>query len=511
MRRASRSIRVSPLQRALAVTSFVGLLAACDKTSMPRVTFDRPQVAAAPIAVTIFLEPDVTRAVLEQTVCDTQLWQGKIGPTLIKTLEDNGKTRVRAQTITSSDPGETGAGLPPNSYLVRLRMLQHELVGKDRTGSIDQYQARLHVDLAATYQAIRADGSLQTLGEGPLRFSENVSIVTPRVGQAGGRCLTNTLDTALEQATEHLADQLYNVASQFPPDGLAVGAANPLQPGAPVAALPANQPQAAAAPRPASPPVPPPAAQSAQTTQTADTRRTDDPTYAVIISLQSYRESWPGPAAPLDVDRVVRTLRQQAGIPMDHIMVLENELANRLDIEEALGAWLAGRVTPQSVVYVYFAGQAGVDAQTGEIHLAPYDAAPSDATARFLPLRRLQSYITRANPKLGLLYIDARTTVLNATTSANRKANKPAAAPNWRGSLAGPAAGSGLVLQFARTGGTGATTDLLAGLDGAADTDRDGTVTAGELLKTLKPQTLTAPLVSASAPVLNTVLSRPVR
>lgn len=517
MRRAFRLMSLASPTRFVAVSAVCGLLAACDKASMPRVTFDQPPVNVAPIAVTIVLEPDVTGAILEQSVCDTQLWQGKIGPTLVKKLVDAGKVRVRSYAVTTADRAASAAAAP-NSYLVRLRMLQHELIGKDRTGSSDQYQARLHVDLAATYQAVRADGSTQTLGEGPLRFAENVSVFTPRVGQAGGRCMTNSLDTALDQATESLADQLYSVASQFPPDGVAAGATlssvsaqarteSAVAAVAPTAAsgVAQSQQHSTAAPLPSTPTTP--SAQPALSSQ-ADVRRTDNPTYAVIVGLRSYRTPWAGPGTSLDVDRLVHTLRQQVGIPMDHIMVLEDELANRLDIDEAITHWLAGRVTPQSVVYVYFAGHAGVDMQTGEIYLAPYDATAADPTARFLSLRRLQSQVARLNPKLGVICLDTPTTLLSATASKDRKAAKPPAAPNWRGSLTA-AAGTGLVLQFARAETPADAMNLLAGLEGSADADHDGKVTAGELLKSLKNQVLTAPLVSASAPALGTVLARP--
>ncbi len=486
--------------------SLLGLTAACDKASMPRMVFDRPATAVAPMSLTVVLDPDLHQASFQQYVCDNQLWQGALGPALAKQLEHTGQTRVRHILVTTPNSPAADRSAPTD-YQVILRLLQHELVAKDRTGSTDQYQARLHVDLAATYQAVLADGSVQALGEGPLRFSENFGIFTPRVGQAGGRCLTNSLDTALDKAAESLADQLFGVAAQLPVGGPAAGA-TAAQPAASVP--PPKAPQPATSAIPVAPRVQSPSAgESPAPAGRLVTQPPDDPTYAVVIGIRSYRKNWPHPGPSFEIDQLVRTFREHVGVPVDHLMVLEDELANRLDIEEAISQWLAARATSRSVVYVYFSGQAALDPQSGDVYLAPYDAAPHDAPSRFVSLRRLQTHLARINAKLALAFLDAPLTPLAIASGGKTPKSGPLATPNWRGALTNPSEGQGVILQFARNGERPSPSHLLVGLRGDADHDRNGRVTAGELLRFLKGHTLTAPLISTSAPILDTVLSKP--
>lgn len=494
--------------------AMLALNTACDKATLPRMGFDRPPANVAPLTMHVVLDPGLQRAMLEQEVCDNQVWQGALGPTLAKRLQETGQTRIRKTMVTTNDGVSGAESAAPGDYHVVLRLLHQELVAKDRVGSTDQYQARLDIELAATYQAVLADGSLQTLGEGPLRFSRNFGIFTPRVGQAGGRCLTNSLDDALNKAAEELADQLFGVAVQFPPGGPSTATAFAQQPGqGPQASSTSTTVPAAVAPQGqgGSPPqgktVPPSVVTQPVDRVSSVTTSPDDPTYAVVIGIRSYREPWPAQGPTTDVSRLVRTLREQVGVPLDHLMVLENELANRLDIEESITQWLSAHADARSVIYLYFVGHAGLDPQSGEVYLAPYDATPADQAPRFVSLRRLQSQLARINPKLALLFLDA--TVSPLTSRPTGKDRKPvkAVAPNWRAALSNTGEGQGLILQFARNDDGVASPHLLTGLSGSADLDHDGRVTAGELLRSLKSQTVTAPLVSASTPLLQTVLS----
>ncbi|MFO0775526.1 MAG: hypothetical protein U0172_12755 [Nitrospiraceae bacterium] len=482
---------------------------------MPRVSFDRPTAPVIPISLTVALSPDLQGAQLDQAVCDNQQWQGRIGKALSKKLEETGQTRVRAIRVLSADQAPP-SDAAPSDYRIDLRMLGQELVGKDRTGSSDQYNARLRVELAARYQKVLADRSTQTLGEGPLRVSDNVSVFTPRVGQAGGRCLTNSLDDALDKAAESLAEQLFTVAAQLPaggPGGRAQqmdAAAPPPTTAAPIHGQ-AGVVGVAAAAVTAPPMATPSTTQQAPATaapraDAAVAQRQPNSSVALVIGLRSYRSPWSVASPASDINTVVRQLQSHAGVPHDRMMVLENELANRLDIDEAISQWLAGHTTRESVVYVYFVGHTTMDTQTGELYLAPYDATLQDPPSRFLPLRRLQSQLSRIPSKVSLILLDTTVTPLKRAAPSKDRAGTSATA-NWRGDLvASSEPGHPTVLQFARASGD-RSGSLLLPLAGSGDIDHDGRITAGELLKTLKPQTVTAPLISGSAPVLDTVLS----
>ncbi len=484
---------------------------ACDKITLPRMGFEQSPVNVVPVTVRVVLEAPVRDAVLSQSVCDNQVWEGRLGPILADKIHQIGNSRVRQTIVTSSVPAPDSGTGPKPDYQVLLRLANLEMVGKDRTGGTDQYQARMELGLLATYQAALADGTFHTLGEGPLQYRDNFSVFTPRLGQAGGRCLTNSLDNVLAKASERIADQLFSVMAQrLGPEGerTAPLAAHTTQ--ATVASTPPPGSTglgrtATEAVRPA--PLQPAASRS---TSTPSTRTApDDPTYAVIIGIRSYRDPWPTRQPSADLGPIIRTLHESVGVPLDHLMVLEDELANRLDIEEALTQWLAARATAQCVVYVYFVGQAALDSQSGEVYLAPYDASSGDPPTRFLSLRRLQTHLSRTNARLGLVFIDAPLTPLTTRPTGKDQKTSTRPSPNWRGNLNADTNGQGVVLQFSRNGSVPPdAAHLLDGLTGGADLDQDGQVTVGELLKSLKSSTITAPLVSASSPALKIVLSR---
>jgi hypothetical protein len=246
----------------------------------------------------------------------------------------------------------------------------------------------------------------------------------------------------------------------------------------------------------------------------------DNNRFALVVGVRQYRDPWPGAdAKPIaDPARLAASMQQRLGVPKDHLMLLEDELANRLDIEDALTHWLPARLGQEALVFVYFLGHTLVDAQTGEVYLVPYDAAPDAPLYRFLPLRRFQSQLNQLDAKLSLVFIDGSMSRVNSTAAStpaptpSAKSRKPAASvtPNWQGALDGTANGKGLILQFARRepqnslqGG-----NFLAGLDGPSDLNQDGRITVGEFLRSLKGQAVTVPLVSASSPELSIVLSR---
>ncbi|HSE59413.1 MAG TPA: hypothetical protein VLA99_11975, partial [Nitrospiraceae bacterium] len=599
--------------------------ASCDKFNVPRFSHEPVGGPVAPISVRVVLDQQLQNAILTQPVCDNQLWEGHIAEVLTHSIQDAGRTRFKAtQVVAASET--TAPSQPPADYQVLLRLVNKDFVAKDRTGSTDQYMARIDLDLAATYQAVLPDGTVRTMGEGPLRYSDNFSIFTPRVGQAGGRCLTGELDGTLAKATRSLTDQLFAVVAQLPAGGpsstavagaasgpvgttlapqatvaapmilrvsllddnknhilepgekigLRVDATNtgagvithaplslggtpslidafaqsgagspdlgPINPGATKSTvLWGRMPSSLAADRgELTVSVTPSwidqrgaAATSAAVGQTlvaairsggnaiaegqnvsgtASVSPADHNRLALVVAVRHYRDPWPGadakPAA--DPARLAASLQQKLGVPKDRLMLLEDELANRLDIEEALTRWLPERMGRETLLFVYFVGHTIVDAQTGEVYLVPYDAAPDAPFYRFLPLRRLHSHLNQLEAKLSLVFIDGPTTRVNSTSASapapSPKSRKPVSpvSPNWQGALDGTANDKGLVLQFARRESQNSSQggNFLAGLDGSSDLNQDGQITVGELLRSLKARAVTVPLVSASSPEL---------
>lgn len=202
--------------------------------------------------------------------------------------------------------------------------------------------------------------------------------------------------------------------------------------------------------------------------------------YLISVGLSSYR-SQDVPArryAALDAEMMTTYFQSLGGVPASNVRLLQDWKALRPDIEEALLDWLPARVTKDSTVIVYFAGQA-LMTQTGDTFLIPYEGSLS-ATSRLYSLKDLEAALSRLKAKQTLFIFDG--SVLKP--GADRQAKGPA--PQWQNS-------SGPLIRLIGTSGTGKSFEsdklrhgiytyyLLRGLRGDADADRNGEVTLGEL------------------------------
>ena len=202
--------------------------------------------------------------------------------------------------------------------------------------------------------------------------------------------------------------------------------------------------------------------------------------YLVSVGLSTYRAQ-DVPArkyAALDAEMMAAYFQSVGGIPASNVRLLQNTKALRPDLEEALLDWLPSRVTKDSTVIVYFAGQA-LTTPAGETFLIPYEGNLSPP-ARLYSWRELDAALSRLKAKQVLFIFDG--SVLKAGTE--RQAKSPS--PQWQHS-------NGSLIRLIGTSGTGKglesdklrhgiyTYYLLRGLRGEADSNRDGEVTLGEL------------------------------
>ncbi|MDE3224282.1 MAG: hypothetical protein KGO52_05075 [Nitrospirota bacterium] len=202
-------------------------------------------------------------------------------------------------------------------------------------------------------------------------------------------------------------------------------------------------------------------------------------THVLAIGIGSYRD----PLVPArkfaaqDAELVAAYFKAIGGVPASNVRILQDRKALRPDIEEAILDWLPPRLTTDSVVIVYFAGQALV-APGGETFLLPYEGGTA-STTRLYPLKDLQAALAKLKAQQVVLIFDG------ALLRLGKDANK-AKAPQWD-------AGGGTLVRLIGTSGlqSGLEPDqlkhglftyyLLRGLKGDADANRDGEVTLGEL------------------------------
>lgn len=203
-------------------------------------------------------------------------------------------------------------------------------------------------------------------------------------------------------------------------------------------------------------------------------------TYLISIGAGAYRDPQiqPRKYASADAGVVADYFHALGGVPQANIRLLQGASARRDDIDEVLFDWLPLHATPNTVVIVYFSGQAMV-APSGEVLLALYDGRLA-ATTPLYPLKDIEAAVARLKIKQTLFLFDGMVSELPGDTAAT------AAAPRW--DLAG---GNTIRIINGEKFAKGLEDDqhrhglftyyLLRGLRGEADTNRNGSVTLGEL------------------------------
>ncbi len=203
-------------------------------------------------------------------------------------------------------------------------------------------------------------------------------------------------------------------------------------------------------------------------------------TFLVSIGAGVYRDSKLAPRryAATDAETVAAYFQSLGGVPSSNIRLLQNQKALRADIHEALFGWLRRHAAENAVVIVYFSGQAMVT-PTGDILLTPYDGSAAEA-ARLYPLNDLESALARLKAKQVIFLFDGMVSRLRGDAKGKT------ASPRWElggGNTVGLIGGEDLTkgLEDDRHRHSLFTYYLLKGLRGEADTNRNGTVTFGEL------------------------------
>ena len=203
-------------------------------------------------------------------------------------------------------------------------------------------------------------------------------------------------------------------------------------------------------------------------------------TFLISIGIGAYRDQQVPQRkyAAQDAEMVAGYLQSLGGIPSSNVRLLQDSKALRPDIDEALLDWLPPHVTKDSVVIVFFAGQALVS-HAGEILLVPYEGTPATGS-RLYPLKDLESALARLKAKHTILIFDGMVSRLPGDPRGKT--------PNPRWDPSG-----GTTMRLVSTDGLSRgleddkhrhglfTYYLLRALRGDADTNRDSQVTLGEV------------------------------
>ena len=186
--------------------------------------------------------------------------------------------------------------------------------------------------------------------------------------------------------------------------------------------------------------------------------------------------------AQQDADTVAKYWSAVGGIPAERIRRLSDSRALKGDLVETFEEWLPRQADATTVVYVFIAGRGLVDPATGAVSVIPFDGTAT-SSARLYSLRRLQESLSKLPVQRSIVMVDLSLEHLPVQNGAGP------AAPMWPQEEQGKERVMWMVgnraVQEAHHFDLGHhglfAYQLLKGLGGAADVDKDGTILAGEL------------------------------
>jgi hypothetical protein len=186
--------------------------------------------------------------------------------------------------------------------------------------------------------------------------------------------------------------------------------------------------------------------------------------------------------AQQDADTVAKYWSAVGGIPAERIRRLFESRALKGDLVETFEEWLPRQADATTVVYVFIAGRGLVDPATGAVSVIPFDGTAT-SSARLYSLRRLQESLSKLPVQRSIVMVDLSLEHLPVQNGTGP------AAPMWPQEEQGKERVMWMVgnraVQEAHHFDLGHhglfAYQLLKGLGGAADVDKDGTILAGEL------------------------------
>ena len=213
-------------------------------------------------------------------------------------------------------------------------------------------------------------------------------------------------------------------------------------------------------------------------------------TFALIVGISEYRnlprDLWlQYPKADADSFAGFLATPRGGAVAGDHVMLLTNEKATAAALRSAFSGFLK-QPGKDDTVYILIAGHGTVD--PGGAYILTWDSDPVNLAGTAISMAEIHSLVEDEVTRAGHVILLAD--VCRAATIAGQKTTSLGAVVE----KLGEAPGEMLGLMAARPtelslegpdfgGGHGAFTySVLRGLNGAADTDHDGVVTAGELI-----------------------------
>lgn len=221
-----------------------------------------------------------------------------------------------------------------------------------------------------------------------------------------------------------------------------------------------------------------------------------DLAYGLIIGIEEYRDLPKVEYAKRDAEMVKQYLIKALGYREQNIVMMLNDNATRSRLKARLEKWIPKQLAehPNSEVFVYYGGHGAPDPNTNQAFLVPYDGDPAFLEETGYSLKELYKVLGDLPAKQVTVAMDScfsgaggRSVIAKGARPMLIKVENPllaaqnvvvlSAAASNQISVALPEKRHGLFTYY-----------FLKGLQGEADSNKDGGVDVEELYTYIKPQ-----------------------
>lgn len=197
-----------PLLKNLLHYSLLGVLvfflSACDKISVPRLSFEDQPEPRIPITITYAFEPTLVNYTHTVGGCGLP-YTIPVGEIIANTFLRIGQDRFNG--VRAEPPVGDAQGVPPDGYRIIVGLKQFGFDPVDRIGQEDRYDVFVDLQLHIVYE----DAKGTPLGQSPLAYYKTVRLWVPELSGNSTSCATGQLDGTVQDAAETLAKEMLSV------------------------------------------------------------------------------------------------------------------------------------------------------------------------------------------------------------------------------------------------------------------------------------------------------------
>jgi len=177
---------------------------ACEKVSIPRLSFEEKPEPRLPMAVTYAFSPKLVKYSQNVDACGLP-YTIPVGEIIAKTFLKVGQDRFNG--VQAEPPVGQAQGATLDGYRVIVDLNQFGFDRLTSQGEEDRYDAAVNLNIQAIYE----DAGGNALAQTPLTYHKTVSLWTPALTSQSSSCATAAIDGAVEAAAETLAKEMASV------------------------------------------------------------------------------------------------------------------------------------------------------------------------------------------------------------------------------------------------------------------------------------------------------------